>query len=141
MLMFGNTMVYPNAHNIPRPMVKPRELMLSWSITFEPSSTTCRTTGLSGSQEPNSPPMTHSRQPPSPLLEIGEMVISAFIGLVGLGPASRVFTFHLLDSPLTTTTNMSICPHMTSYSNSLAILGQFGSKSKSRFRASRTSAQ
>jgi len=30
------------------------------------------------------------------MLEIGEMVISAFIGLVGLGPASRVFTFHLL---------------------------------------------
>ncbi len=26
------------------------------------------------------------------LLEIGEMVISAFIGLIGLGPASRVFT-------------------------------------------------
>ncbi len=31
------------------------------------------------------------------MLEIGEMVISTFIGLVGLGPASRVFTFHLLD--------------------------------------------
>jgi len=45
------------------------------------------------------------------------MVISAFIGLVGLGPASSVFTFHLLDSLLTTTTNISICPHMTSYSN------------------------
>jgi hypothetical protein len=29
------------------------------------------------------------------VLEIGEMV--AFIGLVGLGPASRVFTFLLLD--------------------------------------------
>ncbi len=29
------------------------------------------------------------------MLEIGEMVISAFIGLVGLGPASRVFTFQL----------------------------------------------
>jgi len=28
-----------------------------------------------------------------------KMVISAFIGLVGLGPASRVFTFHLLDKP------------------------------------------
>jgi len=41
------------------------------------------------------------------VLEIGEMVISAFIGLVGLGPASL----------LTTTTKMSICPHMTSYSN------------------------
>ncbi len=53
------------------------------------------------------------------LLEIGEMVISAFIGLVGLGPASRVFTFHLLDSLLTTTTKMSICPHMTSYFNTV----------------------
>jgi hypothetical protein len=40
------------------------------------------------------------------------------IGLVGLGPASRVFIFHLLDSLLTATTNISICPHMTSYSNS-----------------------
>ncbi len=40
------------------------------------------------------------------MLEIGEMVISAFIGLVGLGPASRVFTFHLLDSLLTTTTKI-----------------------------------
>ncbi len=39
------------------------------------------------------------------------------IGLVGLGPASRVFTFHLLDSLRTTTTKISICPHMTSYSN------------------------
>jgi hypothetical protein len=29
----------------------------------------------------------------------------------------RVFTFHLLDSLLTATTNISICPHMTSYSN------------------------
>ncbi len=36
------------------------------------------------------------------MLEIGEMVIFAFIGLVGLGPASRVFTFHLLDRLLTT---------------------------------------
>jgi len=57
------------------------------------------------------------------LLEIGELVTSASIGLVGLGPASRVFTFHvkfhLLDSLLTTTTNISICPHMTSYSNTL----------------------
>ncbi len=44
------------------------------------------------------------------VLEIGEMVISAFIGLVGPGPASRVFTFHLLDSLLTTTTKISICP-------------------------------
>ncbi len=41
------------------------------------------------------------------------------IGLVGLGPASRVFTFHLLDSLLTATTNISMCPHMTSYSNIL----------------------
>ncbi len=41
------------------------------------------------------------------MLEIGEMmVISAFIGLVGLGPASRVFTFHLLDGVLTTTTKI-----------------------------------
>jgi hypothetical protein len=39
------------------------------------------------------------------------------IGLVGLGPASRVFTFHLLDSLLTATAKMSISPHMTSYSN------------------------
>jgi hypothetical protein len=31
------------------------------------------------------------------VLEIGEMVISAFIGLIGLGPASRVFTCSLLD--------------------------------------------
>ncbi len=28
--------------------------------------------------------------PKQTLLEIGEMVISAFIGLIGLGPASRV---------------------------------------------------
>ncbi len=41
------------------------------------------------------------------------------IGLVGLGPASRVFTFHLLGSLLTTTTNISICPHMTSLFNSI----------------------
>jgi len=41
-------------------------------------------------------------------LEIGKMVISAFIRLVGLGPASRVFTFHLLDSLLTATTKMRI---------------------------------
>ena len=44
------------------------------------------------------------------VLEIGERVISAFIGLVGLGPASRVFTFHLLDSLLTATTKIPICP-------------------------------
>ena len=31
------------------------------------------------------------------LLEIGEMVISAFTGLVGLGPAGRVFTCSLLE--------------------------------------------
>jgi len=43
------------------------------------------------------------------VLEIGEMVIFAFIGLVGLGPASRVFTF-LLDSLLTATTKIPICP-------------------------------
>ncbi len=43
-----------------------------------------------------------------------------FIGLVGLGPASRVFTFHLLDSLLTATPKISICPHMTSYSNIFA---------------------
>ncbi len=39
------------------------------------------------------------------------------IGLVGLGPATRVSTFHLIDSLLTATTNISICPIMTSYSN------------------------
>jgi len=45
------------------------------------------------------------------VLEIGEMVIFAFIRLVGLGPAtsSRVFTF-LLDSLLTATTKIPICP-------------------------------
>ncbi len=43
-----------------------------------------------------------------------------FIGLVGLGPASRVSTFHLLDSLLTATTKISICPYMTSYSNIFA---------------------
>ncbi len=48
------------------------------------------------------------------LLETGNL---RFIGLVGLGPASRDFTFHLLDSLLTATTKISICPHMTSYSN------------------------
>jgi len=31
------------------------------------------------------------------VLKIGEIVISAFIGLIGLGPASRVFTCSLLD--------------------------------------------
>jgi len=45
------------------------------------------------------------------------------IGLVGLGPASRVFTFHLLDSLLTATTNTAICPHMTSYSNMAGLCG------------------
>ncbi len=40
-----------------------------------------------------------------------------FIGLVGLGPAGRVFTFHLLDSLLTATTKISICPHTPSYAN------------------------
>jgi len=52
-------------------------------------------------------------------LEIGEMVISAFIGLIGLGPASRVSTCSLLDRLLTATTNISICPHMTSYPNKM----------------------
>ncbi len=47
------------------------------------------------------------------MLEIGEMVISAFIGLVGLGPASRVFTFHLLDGVLTTTTTKIRSEDMT----------------------------
>jgi len=51
------------------------------------------------------------------VLEIGNMVIFAFIGLVGLGPASRVFTFHLLDNLLTTTIKMSICSHMILYFN------------------------
>ncbi len=41
-------------------------------------------------------------------MKIGEMVIFAFIGLVGLGPASRVFAFHLLDSLLTATIKISI---------------------------------
>ncbi len=45
------------------------------------------------------------------------MVISAFIGLIGLGPASRVFTCSLLDRLLTATTYISICPHITPYSN------------------------
>ncbi len=51
------------------------------------------------------------------LLEIGEMVISAFIGLMGLGPASGVFTCSLLDRLLIVISKISICPHMTSYSN------------------------
>ncbi len=38
------------------------------------------------------------------LLEIGEMVISAFIGLIGLGPAGRVCTFHLLMTSYSTRT-------------------------------------
>jgi hypothetical protein len=45
------------------------------------------------------------------------------IGLVGLGPASRVFTCSLLDRLLTATTSISICPHMTSYSNREKHLG------------------
>jgi len=45
------------------------------------------------------------------------MVISAFIGLIGLGLASRVFTCSLLDRLLKATIKISICPHMTSYSN------------------------
>jgi len=44
------------------------------------------------------------------MLEIGEMVISAFIGLIGLGPASRVFTCSLLDRLLTATTYIPKCP-------------------------------
>ena len=44
------------------------------------------------------------------LLEIEEMVISAFIGLIGLGPASRVFTCSLLDRLLTATTYIPKCP-------------------------------
>ncbi len=43
------------------------------------------------------------------------MVISAFIELIGLGPARRVSTCSLLDRLLTATTKISICPHMTSY--------------------------
>ncbi len=39
-----------------------------------------------------------------------------FIGLVGLGPASRVFTL------LTATTKISICPYMTSFSNRTYLL-------------------
>jgi len=49
------------------------------------------------------------------MLEIEEMVISAFIGLIGLGPASRVFTCSLLD-------RYTKMPHMTLCSNSLSIL-------------------
>ncbi len=37
------------------------------------------------------------------------ILISAFIGLIGLGPASRVFTCSLLDRLLTATTKISIC--------------------------------
>jgi len=44
------------------------------------------------------------------VLEIGEMAISAFIGLIGLGPASRVFTCSLLDRLLTATTYIPKCP-------------------------------
>jgi len=39
------------------------------------------------------------------------------IGLVGLGPASRVFTCSLLDRLLTASTPYTKMPHMTSYSN------------------------
>jgi hypothetical protein len=62
------------------------------------------------------------------VLEIGELGNLRFIGLVGLGPASRVFTFHLLDSLLTATTKISICPQMTSYSNRVirAIIASWG---------------
>jgi len=42
------------------------------------------------------------------------------LGLIGLGPASRVFTCSLLlDSLLIATTKISICPHTTSYPNRL----------------------
>ncbi len=44
------------------------------------------------------------------VLEIGEMAISAFIGLIGLGPASRVFTCSLLDRLPTATTYIPKCP-------------------------------
>ncbi len=44
------------------------------------------------------------------VLEIGEMAISAFIGLICLGPASRVFTCSLLDRLLTATTYIPKCP-------------------------------
>ncbi len=44
------------------------------------------------------------------LLEIREMVISAFIGLIGLEPASRGFTCSLLDRLLTATTYIPKCP-------------------------------
>ncbi len=40
-----------------------------------------------------------------------------FIGLVGLGAASRVSTFHLLDSLLKASTPYTKMPHMTSCSN------------------------
>ena len=41
------------------------------------------------------------------------------IGLVGLGPASRVFTCSLLDRLLTASTPYTKMPHMTSYSNNV----------------------
>ena len=48
------------------------------------------------------------------------------LGLIGLGPASRVFTCSLLDSLLTATTKISTCPHMTSYPNrSWALVKEF----------------
>ncbi len=44
------------------------------------------------------------------VLEIGEMVISAYIGLIGLGPASRVFTCSLLNRLLQASTYIPKCP-------------------------------
>jgi hypothetical protein len=44
------------------------------------------------------------------------------IGLVGLGPASRVFTCSLLDRLLTASTPYTKMPHMTSYSNTKQLL-------------------
>ncbi len=64
---------------------------------------------------------THPNPPFQQLNSVGNRGVGnlRLIGLVGLGPASRVFTFHLLDSLRTTTPKISICPHMTSYSNKL----------------------
>jgi hypothetical protein len=50
------------------------------------------------------------------------MVISAFIGLIGLGPASRVFTCSLLDRLLLSFNLHTKMPHMTSSSNRLNML-------------------
>jgi len=54
------------------------------------------------------------------LLEIGEMVISAFIGLIGLGPASRVLPAHSYIDRLLSSFNLHTkMPHMTSSSTRL----------------------